>query len=306
MNILITGGTGSLGQALLPRLYDQHSITILSRDETKQGKLRGQYPNCRYTLGDVANYEDLELAFRGIDIVYHFAAYKQVPAAQNNVLATIKTNILGSENVARAAIKAGVKQVVGSSTDKACAPVNMYGVSKSAMESIFQDANKYGPTTFHLARYGNVVGSSASVVPLFQRQAQAGGPLTVTYKEMTRFWISMDTAVDLVQHALLTDPGIVVVPEAKSLGIVKVAQLIGGQLPVVEIGIRPGEKIHEAMVSPAESFYTEMVGVDDVVGVEHVYYIHPPTEDFRSEIAPFQYSSRTCELLEPHEFLDMV
>jgi len=307
MNILITGGTGSLGHALLRRIYGQHNITILSRDETKQGKTRTEFPNCRFILGDVANLSDLELAFRGIDIVYHFAAYKQVPSAQNNVSATIKTNITGSQNVALAAIKNNVKQVVASSTDKACAPVNMYGISKAAMESVFQDANKYGPTTFHLARYGNVVASNASVVPLFKKQAAAGGPLTVTHPDMTRFWISIDTAVDLVQHALTTAPGIIVVPAAKAMNIVKVARLFGEGLPVKNTGIRPGEKIHESMVSEAESFYTEVYDFPyDVEHIDKLFYIHPPTELFRNTKAPFVYTSDGCPALSSVEFLEML
>lgn len=665
MNILITGGTGSLGHALLKRIYGQHNITILSRDETKQGLTRSEYPNCRYILGDVANLEDLELAFRNIDVVYHMAAYKQVPSAQNNVNATIKTNIIGSKNVALAAIKNNVKQVVATSTDKACldgdcrillgdgtterirdlvknkytgdvvtydenkrefttsrvigwytnerddrelfkisydyaknsntakygpivtedhliltnfgwkradslfeddvltyertpnkhqmqvivgsllgdgfiskpktsgqrpymhmvhkeedkewlqikvkalnglnfspiresidntfgsksarvdsnryaflsflrnefyndhtkhvpynlvadnftplmvatwymddgymtrngtayiytngfsktdvevlaklfnkhyipadvveqngyyvlyfngsatsrlmeyispyivpcmrkkrlnnqhynfeydeslwdiggavpyygevivesvpeayyerqsvycldventhnfvangvvvhncAPVNMYGISKAAMECIFQDANKYGPTTFHLARYGNVVASNASVVPLFKRQAKVGGPLTVTHADMTRFWISIDTAVDLVQHALTVSPGIIVVPAAKAMNIVKVAKLFGDDLPIKVTGIRPGEKIHESMVSEAESFYTEEYNhAYDIKNINKLFYIHPHSHSFRNDTAPFSYTSDKCPTLTPNEFLEMV
>lgn len=308
MNILITGGTGSLGNALLNRIYGTCNITVLSRDETKQGITRSKYPNCRYILGDVANIDDLELAFRGIDIVYHFAAYKQVPSSQNNVSATINTNILGSKNVAIAAIKNNVKQVVASSTDKACAPVNMYGISKAAMECIFQDANKYGPTTFHLARYGNVVASNASVVPLFRKQAANGGPLTVTDMDMTRFWISIETAVDLVQHALNTSPGIIVVPAAKAMNIVDVARTIGGELPIKEIGIRPGEKMHESMISEAESFYTEF-NDHDAYNVQHIdtlMYIHPHSDSFRCGSAPYTYNSNTCNQLTQQEFLEMI
>jgi UDP-N-acetylglucosamine 4,6-dehydratase len=268
--------------------------------------MKKEFPNCNYILGDVSRYNDLELAFRGIDIIFHLAAYKQVPSAQNNANATIETNIIGSRNVAKAAILSGVKQVVASSTDKACSPVNLYGTSKSAMETIFQDANKYKETTFHLSRYGNVICSSASVVPLFQKQAENDGPLTVTHREMTRFWITLDTAVDLVIHALGTEPGIVVVPEAKSLEIIEVAKAIGGDLEIKEIGIREGEKLHESMVAEAESFHTEKRKVRDVEGIENVYYIHPPVEQFRNRTAPFDYNSLDAERLTVEEFLGMV
>lgn len=169
-NILITGGTGSLGHALVQRLYGTCNITIFSRDETKQSKMKTIYPNCKYMLGDVSKLSDLELALRNIDTVFHFAAYKQVPSAQNNALSTIETNVTGSINVARASIVAGVKQVVASSTDKACQSVNLYGMSKALMEAVYQDMNKYGGTTFHLTRYGNVVSSNASVVPYFKNK----------------------------------------------------------------------------------------------------------------------------------------
>lgn len=307
MNILITGGTGSLGRALLPRLYGEHNITIFSRDETKQGLLKKEYPECNYILGDIANLEELQLAFRGIDVIYHFAAYKQVPSAQNNVNATIKTNVIGSKNVALAAIQNNVRQVVASSTDKACGPVNLYGVSKAAMESIFQDANKHGPTTFHLTRYGNVVGSNASVVPLFKRQAKQGGPITITHKHMTRFWLSIETAVDLVQHALSAPPGVIIVPMAGSVGILQVAEIIAPGIAVKEIGIRAGEKMHEAMVSPAESYHTEIVDTTDVRNIQKLFYIHPPTEGFmNSSDSEFTYTSDACWRLSNKQFLEMV
>lgn len=304
--ILITGGTGSLGQHLVKRLYGKYNITIFSRDETKQGRMKKQYPECNYILGDVANLDDLTLAFRNIDVVYHFAAYKQVPSAQNNVIATIKTNIVGSKNVAYAAILNNVKQVVASSTDKACAPVNMYGVSKAAMESIFQDANKYGPTTFHLTRYGNVVSSNQSVIPLFKKQAEAGGPLTVTLNSMTRFWLGINTAVDLVEHALTQEPGVIVVPIAYGMSVKKVAQIIGGGLPIEEIGIRAGEKVHEAMVNEAESMHTETIYTDDIANIPGVFLIHPPTQGNTRVFSPFTYTSDTCDELSEQDLLNMV
>lgn len=300
--VLITGGTGSLGKALLARSQREGwdtEFTIFSRDETKQGLLRNQYPRHRYILGDIASYMDLKRAMRGIDVVFHFAAYKQIPSAQNNVGATVRTNIIGSQNVVDAAIDLNVEKVVASSTDKAMSPVNMYGATKLAMEYIFQDANKYGATTFHLARYGNVVASNASVAILWQQQAAAGGPLTVTDKRMTRFFLTLDQALDLVLLALNTEPGVIVVPKAPAIGIYNMALAMSKGLPIIETGIRAGEKIHEGMISEAESFYTD----ED----EAHYYVHPPTSDFRNLNAPFSYTSdKPVRWLEANDILDMV
>lgn len=296
--ILITGGTGSLGRALLKRLASlgiTSGVTILSRDETKQGSLRSKYPDHKYILGDVAKFRDVKRAFRDIDLVFHFAAYKQVPSAQNNVPATIETNILGSLNVVDAALECGVKQVVASSTDKACAPVNAYGASKYLMECIFQDANKHDATTFHLARYGNVVGSNASVIPLFFRLQEQGKPVTVTVPEMTRFWITLDTAVDLVFRALNCAPGAIVVPKAKAMSMRRLATMFSSNVKV--IGIRPGEKVHEAMVSEAESFHT-------VTGDDY-FYIYPPYSGALHD-EPFSYTSDTCEQLTEMEMQEMI
>lgn len=296
--ILITGGTGSLGQALLKRLASMgitSGVTIFSRDENKQSLLRVRYPNHKFLLGDVAKLRDIKRACSDIDIIFHFAAYKQVPSAQNNVAATIETNILGSLNVIDAAIECGVEKVVASSTDKACAPVNVYGASKYIMEGAFQDANKYGKTTFHLARYGNVVGSNASVIPLFFRLQEAGMPITVTMREMTRFWITIDTAVDLVFHALDRAPGVIVVPKAKSMSMEDLAGMFSNK--IVDIGIRPGEKVHEAMVSEAESFHAVDGGT--------YFYIYPPYDGIVNE-TPFSYTSDNCPQLTEDEMQSMI
>lgn len=307
--VLVTGATGSLGKALLMRAKENNwnvDFVIFSRDETKQGKLKQQYPEYRYVLGDVAKYNDVKRAMRGVDLVFHFAAYKQVPSAQNNVPATIETNVIGSQNVVDAAVECGVEKVVASSTDKACQSVNVYGQSKAVMEAIFQHGNTLGDTTFHLARYGNVICSNSSVIPLFEKQAKEGGPLTVTHQDMTRFWISLDRAVDLVLHALNQTPGTIVVPKAGAMSVYEVAKAVANMyfdttidvtgdskyykftLPVTSeikiTGIRAGEKIHEAMVSDAESFYVHQ---DE----EH-FYINPPT----SEVINHDYFSYTSDI----------
>lgn len=288
---LITGGTGSLGQALLKRAEEEGwdvEFTILSRDESKQAETRKLYPQHHYILGDVAKWRDVQRAVYDQDYVFHFAAYKRVPSAQNNVAATIETNVIGSQNIVDASIQAGVKQVVASSTDKATNPANSYGASKYLMESIFQNGNRQKTaTTFHLARYGNVICSNASVIPLFVKQTKLGGPLTVTHKEMTRFWITLDDAIDLILTAMVHEPGTIIVPQAGAKSVFDIAKLVGGDLPIKEIGIRPGEKIHEAMVSEAESFYTE--GFDDY------FVIYPPTSGEIICETPWEYTSEYAD-----------
>ena len=300
--VLVTGGTGSLAKALLSRAKREKWETefiIFSRDETKQTILKEKYPEHQFVLGDVARYLDLKRALRGVDTVLHFAAYKQIPSAQNNISATIQTNILGSQNVVDAAIDQGVNQVVASSTDKAMSPENFYGVSKKAMEYIFQDANKYNATTFHLARYGNVLLSNMSVGILWKAQAKRGEPITITDERMSRFFLSLDQAIDLILLALQKEPGIIVVPRAPSMMMIDLAKVIGGDLPVIVSGIRAGEKLAEGMISESESFYVEQ---DE----EH-FYIHPPTSDYRNSDAPFSYmSDNSIGFLSHQEIKNMI
>jgi UDP-N-acetylglucosamine 4,6-dehydratase len=299
--ILVTGGTGSLGRAVLKRANEEKwnsEFVIFSRDETRQGQLKSQYPQYEYFLGDIADYRDVYRAMRRrIDVVFHFAAYKQVPSAQNNVPATINTNIVGSQNVVDAALEAGVRHVVAASTDKACEPVNLYGISKAAMEALFQHANRYNETAFHLARYGNVVCSNASVIPLFERQAAAGGPLTITHPDMTRFWITLDDAINLVLEAYNQPPGVIVVPKASGMSLMDTAAAVGPDLERKIIGIRAGEKIHESLVSGAESFFAK----ED----SSHFFVYP----FGSPVmrqTPFTYTSDTAHQLTADELRAMV
>lgn len=284
--VLITGGTGSLGKAVLARAERENwpaEFTIFSRDETKQNILKQKYPQHRFVLGDICRYNDLKRAMRGIDTVLHLAAYKQIPMAQNNIGATVQVNVIGSQNVVDAAIDNNVNKVVTTSTDKAMSPENAYGCVKKITEYIFQDANKYNATTFHITRYGNVLMSNQSVGLLFKKQAQDGGPLTITDRRMTRFFLTLDQAIDLILRALDTEPGYIVVPKAPSTYIYQLAEVIGNGLPIVETGIRAGEKLDEGMVSESESFYVE----ED----EDHFYIHPPTDEYRNPDAPFSYMS---------------
>ena len=294
--VLITGGTGSLGKATL-LLAEREKWTakfiIFSRDETKQGQLRKRFPQHLYYLGDVAKYDDIASVVRGTkpQTILHYAAYKQVPAAQNNVKATVATNVLGSQNVVNAALEYKVEQVVASSTDKAAECVNAYGSSKHLMECLFQDANKWNLTRFTLARYGNVVSSNSSVIPFFAEQLKQGGPLTITDKRMIRFWISLKEAVGLILRAAEQYRGVIVVPRAPSMSIWTLANHMkreypGGQhINVVETAIRPGEKLVECMVTQAESFHTLTDG--------KYFYIYPPgmPNPVFNDKAPFTYTS---------------
>lgn len=299
--ILITGGTGSLGKALLSRaeLEDWNTeFVIFSRDETKQSLLKKRFPQHKYVLGDVAKYRDIYRALKGVQVVFHFAAYKQVPSAQNNIPATIETNVTGAQTLVDAAIDAGVQKVVASSTDKACACVNAYGASKFIMESIFQHANNNGDTTFHLARYGNVIYSNGSVCPLFEQQVKQGGPLTITSEKMTRFWMTIDQAVDTILFALRQDAGIVSVPKIKAMSLLETAKAIGPTTEIKITGIRAGEKIHEDLISEAESFRTEVK--------DGWFLIHPHTSRYLNSLAPFTYRSCDAERMSAGELLEAI
>ncbi len=295
--VLITGGTGSLGQAIVRRARREGwpcDITILSRDEVKQSEMRAVHPQCRYVLGDVRDLEGLLVAFQRQDVVIHAGAYKQVPSAEVNAYETIRTNVCGSCNVAMAAVRCGVKQVVGISTDKACMPINCYGKSKALMETIFQQANAWGQTwgqtRFHLTRYGNVVGSRGSIIPLFQRQAAKGGPLTVTDRRMTRFWLTLQEAVDLILLAFAErEPGTIVVPKLPSMRIVDLAEAIGPGQPVRDVGIRPGEKLDECLLHQGEALHAEDCG--------EFYRVHPAASGYRGDLPDgFEYRTDTNDL----------
>lgn len=273
MRIFITGGSGSLGMALLAHYERQgHTCTVYSRDEVKQSEARRLYPGHRFVLGDVRNTDWLEVCMRGHDLVIHAAAYKQIPAAESNVGEAIETNVVGSRNVAMAAVQAGVRRVVGVSTDKACEPVNAYGATKALMEKLFQQANNWvtdGGTTFTLVRYGNVLNSRGSVVPLFRSQIERGQRLTVTNGAMTRFWLTLVDAIELIElAAVFTTPGAIVIPKAPAstmhamaeAAVLKYHQDSYPYIDTREIGVRPGEKMHEKLVHAGESMHAIAVG----------------------------------------------
>jgi UDP-N-acetylglucosamine 4,6-dehydratase len=264
--ILITGGTGSFGRAFVTHAitnYEPRKLIILSRDELKQHEMRTRgydHPCLRYFIGNVRDLPRLRRAFAGVDIIIHAAALKQVPACEYSPFEATKTNILGAQNVIEAALDCGVGQVLALSSDKCVQPANLYGATKLVMEKLFVHANAYAPdggTRFSCVRYGNVVGSRGSVIPLFMRQLLAPEPLTITDERMTRFWITLDQAVRFVVRCLSDmRGGEVFVPRIPSMRIVDLARAIAPDREQVVVGIRPGEKLHEVLVSADESRHT--------------------------------------------------
>lgn len=262
-SVLITGGTGSLGKALVQYLLKEtevRRIAIFSRDELKQQHLRIQFqddPRLRWFLGDVRDLDRLKRAFHGVDFVIHAAALKQVDTGEYNPMEFVKTNVLGSQNVIDASIDAGVKRLVALSTDKASSPINLYGATKLTADKLFVAANNYSQaygTFFAVVRYGNVMGSRGSVIPFFQKIAAEGKPLPVTDLRMTRFWISIDSAVKFVIDSLeMMTGGELYVPRIPSMKIIDLAHAVAPDSELEEIGMRPGEKLHEEMISADDS-----------------------------------------------------
>jgi UDP-N-acetylglucosamine 4,6-dehydratase (inverting) len=262
-SILITGGTGSFGKAFLQQVLENHNparIVIFSRDELKQYEMRqvwGDDDRVRFFLGDIRDRDRLNMAMRGVDYVVHAAALKQVDTAEYNPMEYVKTNILGSENVIQACLEAGVKKVVALSTDKASSPVNLYGATKLTADKLFISSNHYavaGGTRFSVVRYGNVMGSRGSVIPFFRRLAEKGEPLPITDLRMTRFWITLPQAVDFVISSFDDmNGGELYVPRIPSMHVTDLARAVAPDAELIEVGIRPGEKLHEEMISTEDS-----------------------------------------------------
>ena len=279
-SILITGGTGSFGQAFLKSILERfpniRKIVIFSRDELKQWDLRLKfpkikYPQIRFFLGDIRDKDRLKRALEGIDIVIHAAALKQVPAAEYNPMEFIKTNVIGSDNIVQASLETNVKKVIALSTDKAAAPVNLYGATKLCADKLFIAANNIKGNrdiTFSVVRYGNVMGSRGSVIPLFLNQAK-NNFIEITDDSMTRFNITLDQGVKFVLWALENlIGGEIFVPKIPSYRIIDLAKAIGPSCKVNIMGIRPGEKIHEEMITTSDSYST--------YEFENHYIILPP------------------------------
>ena len=264
--VLITGGTGSFGKKCVEVLlnkYNLQKIIVFSRDESKQFDMQQEFcsDRMRYFIGDVRDAERLMMAFRGVDYVIHAAALKHVPAAEYNPMECIKTNIIGAENVSKAAVECSVKKVIALSTDKAANPINLYGATKLCSDKLFIAANNIvgdGVTRFSVVRYGNVLGSRGSVVPFFKKlMANGAKELPVTDARMTRFWITLDQGVEFVLKAFYRmQGGEVFVPKLPSSRIADLAEALAPELPIKIVGIRPGEKLHEVLCPSDDSHLT--------------------------------------------------
>lgn len=271
-SVLITGGTGSLGKMLTKHILTNfpkvRRVIIYSRDEQKQFMMAQEfpeavYPQIRYFIGDVRDYSRLERAMTGVDYVIHAAAMKHVHIAEYNPDECVKTNVHGAQNVIDACIKTEVTRVVALSTDKACAPINLYGATKLASDKLFVAANNFKGSKdirFSVVRYGNVMGSNGSVIPFFINKKK-DGKLPITSEKMTRFNISLQGGVDMVMHALEHSwGGELFVPKIPSYKILDMAEAIGPECEKPVVGIRPGEKIHEEMITPSDSHNTYDLG----------------------------------------------
>ncbi|MCI0439009.1 MAG: UDP-N-acetylglucosamine 4,6-dehydratase (inverting) [Chloroflexi bacterium] len=276
--VLVTGGTGSFGKKFVEialRECNPKKLIVFSRDELKQHEMRQAYPDTRdspmrYFLGDVRDLDRLRRAFNEVDVVIHAAALKQVPACEYNPFEAVLTNIVGAKNVIDAAIDCGVKKVFAISTDKAVNPVNLYGATKLCAEKLFVNGNTYGGLSgpkFACSRYGNVVGSRGSVIPIFLEQSK-NGAITVTDARMTRFWLTLEQGVRFVLRCLgQMRGGEIFVPKIPSMSVMEMAKSIAPGCEVKIIGIRPGEKLHEVLLSEEEARHT--------IELEDMYVIEP-------------------------------
>lgn len=292
-NIIMTGGAGTLGNAIAQRRKIEGwtgKLTVYSTDNHKHEVMRRKYPDVRFVQGDIRNAETLHNAFVGHDIVLHLAAVKVIPDAEWYSLDTLDVNVNGSINVCVQAVNAGIEHVLGISTDKACHAANLYGSTKYDMEKVFQEYARAGyETNFHLTRYGNVIESNSSVIPMWKRAIENGEPIKITNPEMTRFWLSPQQAVDIVLKSLECGSGKIYIPKMGSLSIGKLANYVLGEgYEHVIIPTRPGEKLHETLVTSDEcrhAFdYWDHFVLSPTTGMDMPYHLLP--QAYTSENAP--------------------
>lgn len=312
--ILLTGGTGSFGQKfteIMLKKYRPKAIRIFSRDELKQWEMEKAFKSnecLRFFIGDVRDKNRLERAMDGVDIVVHAAAMKQVPSCEYNPFEAVKTNILGAQNVIEAAIDHDVEKVLAISSDKAVNPVNLYGATKMCMEKLFTAANSYvggkRHTRMSCVRYGNVIGSRGSVVSLFKEQKTNGRVVTVTDEKMTRFWITLESGVELVIKSVETmHGGEIFVPKIPSMKIVDLAKSIAPACRIKYIGIRPGEKMHEALLTEDEARHS--IEYDDlfIIKPEHSWWVSKQWDGGKALPEGFRYTSDTNDCWLKHDEL---
>ena len=312
--ILVTGGTGSFGHQIVDRLLKLNpaEIRIFSRDEDKQYKMQYEYknnPKLRFVIGDVRNKDSLKSAMRQVDIVFHAAALKQVPSCEHNVMESVKTNILGAHNVIEAAKEENVEKVIAISTDKAVEPVNVMGMCKAIQERLIISANQFRDgkrTVFACVRYGNVLGSRGSVIPLFRHQIDNDEDLTLTDKRMTRFILTLDEAIDLVFSSVKYSlGGEIFALKNPAHTVLDLAEVMieesGKNLKIKEIGIRPGEKLHETLVSPTESMRTiEKDNLYIILPQIKIKEIEEKNKDYKNKDL-FRFSSDKAKMLGKEE-----
>lgn len=305
--VLILGGAGFLGRGIMRHAQINKwdtEFTVYSRDELKQQLCRYKFPKARYHLGDIRDTDRLTLLMAGHDVVIHAAALKYIPEAEANVGECVGTNVFGTECVIRAAIAARVKTVVFISTDKAVQPLNTYGLTKALGERLITEASwqAKNQTKFVACRYGNVIGSTGSVVPVFKQQLEMFGRVTVTDPDMTRFWISIDEAVDIIELTNIQTSGTILIPEPKSMKIGAIAEAIAGDAVEI-IGLRPGEKMHETLLTEQESAKTH---VDTLYNMRYNVYYPLLLEPMRSSSQLFELSSDQAEQITAEEFLGLI
>lgn len=321
-SILVTGGTGSFGKSFVKTVLERYKparLVVFSRDELKQYEMNQElsdqvYSCLRYFIGDVRDQARLEMAMSGIDYVVHAAALKHVPIAEYNPFECVQTNIIGAENVVRAAINKGVKKIVALSTDKAANPINLYGASKLASDKIFIAANNIvGPSDlrFAVVRYGNVVGSRGSVLPFFRKLVRDGADhIPITHPEMTRFWITLEQGINMVLSSFeMMKGGEIFVPKIPSMRVTDLANAVAPGLPQKVIGIRPGEKLHEVMVTGDDARMT--VDLGDRYAILPVFQFSARADSHYSDVPRvaenFSYSSEiNTEWLNGGQFNELV
>ena len=300
-SVLITGGTGSFGHKFVETMlttYHPRRLVVLSRDELKQSQMMAKFedPSLRFFVGDVRDRDRLERAMHGVDLVFHAAALKQIPSCEYNPFEAIQTNVIGAENVISAAIDQGVKRVITISTDKAVNPINLYGATKLCAEKLFVQGNAYGygrGTVFSVVRYGNVIGSRGSVIPLFAAQ-RAEGKVTVTDSGMTRFWIELEQGVRFAIRCVeVMRGGEIFVPKIPSMRVMDLVEAVAPGCRVEFIGIRPGEKLHEVLIAEEEG--RQALEFEDMFVLEPIYpsWAFKSPEGGKRPAAGFRYSSDT-------------
>lgn len=295
-NILLTGGTGTIGHAISLAAKKHQwpcSITVFSRSEERQARMARHFPEHRYVLGDIQDYEHLTQVAIGHDVIIHAAATKRIPEAEQQPWFCTNVNVFGSMNVMRAARKADVLKVVGISTDKACQPITMYGYTKSLMEGLFRAEDPNALTTYHLVRYGNVVASAGSVIQLWSRLHAEGRPLGITHRDMSRFWMSPFKAVEMIVAALDIGPGETLVSKVGGMRVEDMARAVFPEAKIFDVGLRSSEKLAEDLVAPYEYVASEQIDS----------YVLARGREGKTGIT---FSSANASRINAHHFLSML